>query len=135
MRITVEPREGFAVLHLRGEFDSLPCAFLRRGILALIRAGSFRIVLDLELVTFINSQALGAILEASHVLASCDGALVIARPSALCRKVVDRVGLERVIPVFDTAEQAGAALLEEHEPEGRARTARLRTSSSIRATW
>ena len=112
MQITAEPREDYAVLHLRGEFDTFYCSLLQQEVDGLIAAGLPRVVLNLRLVKFINSTALGAIIKASKILASHDGKLVMSRPSAFCRDIIEKVGLDRVVPIYESDEAAGAALLE-----------------------
>ena len=111
MQITVEPRENYAVLHLRGEFDTYYCPLLQKEVDGLIAAGVHHIVLNLRLVKFINSTALGAVIKASKVLSAQDGRLVISRPSAFCRDIMEKVGLDRVVPIYDNDEDAGTALL------------------------
>jgi len=109
MQITAEPRDGFTVLHLRGEFDTFYCTALQNEIDQLIAAGDRNIALNLRLVKFINSTALGAIIKASKTLANADGKLLISRPSKFCRDIIAKVGLDRVVPIPDTDEEAGAA--------------------------
>jgi stage II sporulation protein AA (anti-sigma F factor antagonist) len=113
MQITVEPRGDFDVLHLRGEFDTFYCAALQKEIDGLSAAGGGLIALNLRLVKFINSTALGAIIKASKTLSINGGKLVISRPSKFCRDIIEKVGLDRVVPIYDTDEAAGAALLED----------------------
>ena len=112
MQITVEPGEAHAILHLKGEFDTFYCPALQKEIDSLISAGMVHLVLNLRLVKFINSTALGAIIKASKALASHDGKLVISRPSAFCRDIIEKVGLDRVVPVYDNDEAAVQALAE-----------------------
>ena len=112
MQITVEPREDFNVLHLRGEFDTFYCPALQKEVDSLIAAGVHHVALNLRLVKFINSTALGAIIKASKVLGQNGGKMVISRPSKFCRDIIEKVGLDRVVPIYDTDEEAGAALLE-----------------------
>lgn len=123
MQITAEPRENFTVLHLRGEFDTFYCPALQSEIEALQAAGVQRIALNLRLVKFINSTALGAIIKASKNLAKAGGKLVISRPSKFCRDIIEKVGLDRVVPIYDTDEAAGAALLDELTPAPRTHAA------------
>ncbi len=54
MKITVEPRENYTVLHLRGEFDTFYCSNLQKEIDDLLNAGAPNIVLNLRMVKFIN---------------------------------------------------------------------------------
>ncbi len=119
MQITAEPREDFTVLHLRGEFDTFYCPLLQKEIDGLIAAGVKGIVLNLRLVKFINSTALGAVIKASRVLTTHGGKLAISRPSKFCRDIIEKVGLDRVVPIHDTDEDAGTAVLEEHRRPAR----------------
>jgi len=111
MQITAEPRDGYTILHLRGEFDTFYCPLLQKEIDGLIKSGVHRIALNLRLVKFINSTALGAIIKASKVLGVQHGKLVISRPSVFCKDIMEKVGLDRVVPLFDSDEAAGAALV------------------------
>jgi anti-anti-sigma factor len=65
MHISVEPRDDHAILHLRGEFDTYYVPLLQKEIDDLAKAGIVRVVLNLRLVKFINSTALGAIIKSS----------------------------------------------------------------------
>lgn len=107
MHITVEPRDSYSILHLRGEFDTFYCPKFQQEIDDLTEAGVALIVLNLRLVKFINSTALGAIIKASKQLQKRGGKLAISRPSPFCRDVMSKVGLDRVVPVFDSDEAAG----------------------------
>lgn len=119
MHIEVEPRDDYAILHLRGEFDTYYVRSLQEEIDALLQAGVAHAVLNLRLVKFINSTALGAIIKASKALSAEGGKLVIARPSSFCKDVMEKVGLDRVVPIFGTDEEAAAALrAERSEPAG-----------------
>ncbi len=113
MRITVEPRDPYTILHLRGEFDTFYCPLLQREIESLVEAGVVHVVLNMRMVKFVNSTALGAILRASKTLSGHGGRLAIARPSPFSRDVMERVGLERIVPLFDTDEAAGEYVVSE----------------------
>ena len=104
MKITVEPRDNFTILHLRGEFDTFNCPHLQKEVDSLVAAGVSRIALNLRLVGFINSTALGAIYKASRGLSANGGQLVISRPSNFCRNIIEKVGLDRFVPIHDSDE-------------------------------
>ena len=120
MHITVEPSEQHAVLHLRGEFDTYYCPLLQEEIDGIQKTGVNHVVLNLRMVKFINSTALGAIIKASKALGSAGGKLVISRPSAFCRDIIEKVGLDRVVPIYDTDEEGIAALREDQPQEAAA---------------
>ncbi len=111
MHITVEPIENHAVVHLRGEFDTYYCPLLAEEIKGIQKTGVHHVVLNLRMVKFINSTALGAIIKASRALDGGGGKLAISRPSAFCRDIIEKVGLDRVVAIFDTDEDAVASLL------------------------
>ena len=119
MQITAEPREDYTILHLRGEFDTYYCPYLLQEIETLQGAGVKRIALNLRLVKFINSTALGAIIKASTTLQAAGGRLAIARPSVFVRDIMEKVGLDRVVPIFDSDEDAGRHLVATAPVRGR----------------
>jgi anti-anti-sigma factor len=110
MHISVEHGDNFATIHLRGEFDTYYCKHLQDQIDALIKSGVTHVILNLRLVKFINSTALGAIIKASKSLSSKGGKLVLAKPSSFCREIIEKVGVDRVVPIFDEDEDAARAL-------------------------
>jgi anti-anti-sigma factor len=116
MHITVEPRDHYTVVHLRGEFDTFYCKFLEREIDALVKAGSVHVALNLRLVKFINSTALGQIIKTSKLLGSNHGKLVLLRPSTFCKDIIEKVGIDRVVPIFMSDEEAAAALAVQGSP-------------------
>ncbi len=109
MHITVEPRSDYAILHLRGEFDTYYVPALQEEVDTLAQSGVHNVVLNLRLVRFINSTALGAMIKLSKQTTSAGGGLRISRPSKFCRDIIEKVGLDRVVPVFDSDEDAGAS--------------------------
>lgn len=113
MHINVEHGDNFATLHLRGEFDTYYCKHLQDQVEALLASGVVRIVLNLRQVHFINSTALGAIIKASKSTTAKGGKLVIARPSPFCREIIGKVGVDRVVPIFDTEEEAKVGVFAE----------------------
>ena len=121
MQVTAEPRDNFTILHLRGEFDTFYCTLLQKEIDALVASGVNRIALNLRLVKFINSTALGAIIKASKILAANGGKLVVSRPSVFCKDIMEKVGLDRVVPMFESDEAAGTALLAEQSASGKSK--------------
>ena len=109
MHISVEPSDDHAILHLRGEFDTYYVPHLQQEIDSLAKAGVVQVVLNLRLVKFINSTALGAMIKASKGLQQKRGRLVISRPSTFCRDILEKVGLDRVVNVYDSDEAAVAS--------------------------
>jgi len=131
MHISVEPRDDHAILHLRGEFDTYYVPHLQKEIDDLVKAGITRVVLNLRLVKFINSTALGAIIKASKGLAAKQGKLAISRPSAFCRDILEKVGLDRVVGIYDSDEAAAASFGTAKMPRAAALDDPAEESSSV----
>ncbi len=110
MHIQIDPRDKYTVLHLRGEFDTYYCPMLQKEVDDLLTAGVKHVVLNMRLVKFINSTALGAVIKASKAVAGKGGQLALSRPSPFVRDVIGKIGLNRVVPVFDSDEAAGASM-------------------------
>jgi len=110
MQVTVDRCEGYAILRLEGEFDSAdPEGFFGR-ITDLSESGVKHVALDMSRVSFINSKAVGALLKAAKTLRVQDGRLVVSQPSAFCRDILERLGFDRQVQVFDNDEAAGEFL-------------------------
>ncbi|MBI5363972.1 MAG: STAS domain-containing protein [Planctomycetes bacterium] len=119
MHITVEPRDDHAVLYLRGEFDTFYVPTLQQEISALAKTGMHRLVLDMRFVKFINSTALGAIIKASKEASKQGGRLVISRPSPFCRDILEKIGLDRAVSIFDKEEDAQAEVVRDTKVEAK----------------
>ena len=111
MHITVEPRDDHAVLYLRGEFDTFYCPALMQEVEALVERGTNHLVLDMRLVKFINSTALGAVIKAHKRCRAEGGDLVIAQPSPFVRDVINKVGIDKLIAMHATDQDAVKAII------------------------
>jgi anti-sigma B factor antagonist len=106
--IAVEPRDGGIVVRLGGELDLYNAPVLREALLEAARQQPQRLVLDLAAVEFIDSTALGTLVEARASLPDKRG-LLLARPGLEARRALEVSGLDRHLPVHDTVEAALAA--------------------------
>jgi anti-anti-sigma factor len=116
MHINVDHRVDHAVLHLRGEFDTYYVRSLQEEVEALVSAGTTHLILNLRLVKFINSTALGAIIKASRLCQSKGGKLALSRPSPFCRGIIEKVGLDRVVSIYDSDDEAAKGVTSGSKP-------------------
>jgi anti-anti-sigma factor len=100
----VEARDGAVVLFLAGELDLYNAEELRAALGKAIAAAPTRVVVDLSAVEFIDSTALGALVEARGQLGP-DG-LRLAAPQLGTRRTLQVSGLDRHLPVHDTLDDA-----------------------------
>jgi anti-anti-sigma factor len=117
MKIDKTVLDTHAVLTLKGEFDTFYCPKLQEEVDSLLADSVSRVILNLRLVKFINSTALGAIIKAHKRCRSEGGDLVVAKPSQFCREIITKLGIDRVVPLFDDEEAAERHLVAKATPE------------------
>lgn len=94
------------ILKFTGEFDTFNLPGFSERIDRMIAVGDTRMVLDLHLLKFINSAALGYLIKTHKAVKEKGGEMVLARPSKFLKKTLVTLGLDGVFKIFDTAENA-----------------------------
>ena len=100
----VESRDDAVVIHLAGELDLYNAEEGRAALTEAIASGSRRVVIDLSEVEFVDSTALGVLLEARSQLGQ--ETLRLAAPQPGTRRVLEVSGLDRHLSVHDTVDGA-----------------------------
>ncbi|WP_367038198.1 STAS domain-containing protein [Streptomyces sp. Je 1-332] len=97
--------EGIRVLSLAGEIDHHSGPALHQ---ALAESDAFRprVVLDLSLVTFMDSSGINILLAAHHTHTEAGGWLRLAAPSPAVKRTLDIIGADTVLDCHDTLSQA-----------------------------
>ena len=113
MKIESSVTGDTASLILRGEFETESADSFLAKCDELNAAGTSRIAVSFRYVKYINSTALGAVVRSRGKCKEQGGDLVITRPSKLTRQVVDSMGLDTVLVMFDDEAEA-TAFLEGH---------------------
>jgi len=103
----VEQRDGSVVVRLGGELDLYNADDVRSALTAAIDGGAARIVIDMADVEFVDSTALGVLIEARSKLGH-DGVL-LAAPQLETRRTLEVSGLDRHLPVHDSVDGALAS--------------------------
>jgi anti-anti-sigma factor len=111
MKIDKSLHDDYAVLTLKGEFDTFYCPTLMQEVETLVERGVNHLVLDMRLVKFINSTALGAVIKAHKRCRADGGDLVVAQPSPFVREVIRKVGIDKLIVMHDTEQDAIKAII------------------------
>jgi len=105
----VVTRDGAVVVQLSGELDLHNAEDVRRALLE-ATPGDRRVVVDLTDVEFVDSTALGVLVEARSRLD--DGRrFLLASPGAEIRRALEVSGLDRHFSVHESVEAALAAEL------------------------
>ncbi|HEY6016350.1 MAG TPA: STAS domain-containing protein [Gaiellaceae bacterium] len=108
--IAVEQDGDAYVVRLGGELDLYNVEQVRTALLDVAGKAPERLVLDLAEVEFIDSTALGALIEARATLPNRRG-LLLAAPNIDTRRALQVSGLARHLPVHDSVGDALAAKL------------------------
>jgi anti-anti-sigma factor len=106
LRIDVHERDDHAVITAVGEIDAGNADELSRAVTGVLEAGHRRVLLDFSQVTFIDSSGLAALVAAHRQAQSVQGTFAVVRPTAHTRKLITVLGLDQLLSVYDTLEQA-----------------------------
>lgn len=106
--IAVERVDQGVVVRLGGELDLYNADAIRGTLVELAKEAPPRLVLDLAEVEFIDSTALGALIETRAALPDKRG-LLLAAPALETRRALHVSGLDRHLPVHDTVDEALSA--------------------------
>jgi anti-sigma B factor antagonist len=102
---SVDRVDGALVVHLIGELDLYNAPALRESLAALVAEAPSRVVIDLEQVEFVDSTALGVLIEARSRLDEPRGFL-LAAPGIETSRALQVSGLDRHLGVHATVEEA-----------------------------
>lgn len=108
LRLEVSERDGWSVLAVGGEVDVATAPRLRERLVAMVGAGSYRIVVDLDDVEFIDSTGLGVLIGARKRVSAHDGDVRLVSNEARIVKVFEITGLDQVFSIFDAIDDAVA---------------------------
>jgi len=101
------------VLSLSGEFDIENVAEIERFLHRHLGPFYFRnrdLVLDLHSVTLVDSTFLGLVVSLVRRLHANRHELLITRPAGYVRRIIAVVGLPNLVPVYESLDEAFAAL-------------------------
>ena len=96
-----------ALIVASGELDVQSVPELKERLAEAVDAGTRRVVVDLAEVSFIDSLSLSALVGARRRLGE-DGRLAVVAVHEYVRLILQATGLEQVLDVFDTRDEAVA---------------------------
>ena len=104
MKLEKRRYDDVVILRFVGEFDASNLQTFSPKIDQMIEAGDRQIVLDLHMLKFVNSSALGYLIKANRRAKELGGDMVIARPSKFISKTLSTLGLDSVFAGYQTVE-------------------------------
>jgi anti-sigma B factor antagonist len=106
----IERTDGSTVVSLAGELDLYNAHTVREALIACCDEAPDRLIVDLSEVKFIDSTALGVLIEARTRMPNRRGFL-LASPGLETRRALEISGLDRHFTVHETLDSAHAASL------------------------
>ena len=108
MDLTLATREedGRAIVAVGGEIDVYTAPKLRDQITELVSNGSYKIVIDLEAVEFLDSTGLGVLVGGLKKVRAHDGSLELVCTQERLLKIFRITGLAKVFVIHESAEAA-----------------------------
>ena len=106
----VERNDGYVVVSLAGELDLYNASAVREALLECCAEAPERLIVDLSAVKFIDSTALGVLIEARSRLENKRGFL-LAAPGLETRRALEISGLDRHFTVHESLDEARSAPL------------------------
>jgi anti-anti-sigma factor len=106
MQIDRSSTDGAVVVRIEGRFEFSTRNEYKRLIGQIVQEGHRRLVLDLEGVTFLDSSALGLLLLTDQNFKLKKGSFSLVKPTGYVRQVIELANLPRVIPVYDSVDEA-----------------------------
>lgn len=105
----VEPAQGVTVIAVGGELDAYTAPQLKERLANLIEGGTYRLVLDLEDLEFLDSTGLGTLLSALKRARAHDGSIDIVCTQSRILRIFKITSLDRVFEIYDSASDVLAA--------------------------
>ncbi|HVL32207.1 MAG TPA: STAS domain-containing protein [Actinomycetota bacterium] len=96
----------WAVVEVQGEVDMFTAPKLREKLVQTVEEGCYRIVVDLQGVSFMDSTGLGTLVGGLKRVKEHEGTLALVCTSRPVLRVLSITGLNNVFPVYDSVEQA-----------------------------
>ena len=109
MELSVEHRDGVALLTIQGDVDAGSVEGLRQAIDELLAKGDHRFVVDLTGVPFMDSSGLATLVQLFKRVRIGEGDVRLAGLQPDVQHIFKLVRLTRVFDVYDTADAAVAS--------------------------
>ena len=102
-------KDGIEVIEVQGEIDMYTAPRLRELLIDLVSRGSYRLVVNLGKVGFLDSTGLGVLVGGLKRVRAHDGSLDLVCTQQRILKILKITGLTEVFGIYETVDQAIAA--------------------------
>jgi anti-sigma B factor antagonist len=106
LNLSTREVDGVTVVTVGGEIDVYTAPKLRDKITELVAAGSYRMLIDMERVEFLDSTGLGVLVGGLKKVRAHDGSLELICGQERLLKIFRITGLSKVFVIHDSTEGA-----------------------------
>lgn len=106
LNITTERDGDVCLISVQGEIDVYTSSTLKDAIISAIEQGCINLIVDIDAVGFIDSSGLGVLVSGLRRVKENSGSMRIVCTKENVLKIFRITGLDRVFPVFTSAEEA-----------------------------
>lgn len=110
MQVTIDKREGFVVLKLKGRSDAATSNMLEEKLLALVGGGEKRFVVEFSNLEYISGAGLRMLLLVAKRLKSANGKIVLFALKGQVKEVFEIAGFSAIFFIHRSLEEAIKAL-------------------------
>ncbi len=115
LEIDVQTTEDrIPVIHLKGEIDLHTCAPFRDTLRDLIEQRYYNIVMDLTDVPYLDSAALGVLVDAVRRVREFNGSIYLVAPTPFVRRAIEITRLDKIFAHCNTMEDALTSIRTQH---------------------
>lgn len=107
MHLTFKKTGQTLVVSLSGELDHHNAVNVREEIdRRFSSSNSKNLIFNLQKLAFMDSSGLGILIGRYKTVSAMGGKTAIAAPSLLTRRLIELAGVHKIIPIYDTAQEA-----------------------------
>lgn len=110
MELHVKNEENGVLVSVTGRMDAVSSPEFEKEISSLIDEDNVNFVIDLAGLDYISSSGLRSILVTAKKLKGKNGRIMLAYLQAVVREVFEISGFSTIIPIYESVEEAMAAL-------------------------
>ena len=109
-RVDTMSVDGLLAVSVAGELDQGTAPELRGALAEALGGGTHGVLVDLSQCGFIDSTGLSLLVEAKRRLADEERPFAVCCPDTEVRRLLELTGIDRAIGLFDSREEAVAAM-------------------------
>ena len=102
--------QSLPIIELEGEVDVYTAPQLKQQMISILEGGAKMMVVNLTKVDYLDSTALGVLIGGLKRMRERDGNLVLICPSPRIRRVFEITGLDKIFDIYNSENDAQAAL-------------------------